>query len=95
MNTTQRELQERQLRRFEEDLSARLGTLFERCPTLCGFTVQEGGAAPAQLTCFPPPDQEQAEALMEEVMRMLAQLVDERPEGAPLLHGRTFARAVH
>jgi len=95
MNAMQRDLQERQRRRFEEDLSARLGSLFESCPALCGFTVQEDAVAPGFLTCHPAQDQEGAEALLGEVTQMLEELAEERPEGAELLRGRTFARAVH
>ena len=89
------QVHERQRQRFEEDLAARLEVLFGRCPALCGFTVQEEIVAPAYLTCHPAQDQDGAEALLEEVTRMLVELSEERPEGAQLLHGRTFARVVH
>lgn len=89
------QVQDRQRRRFEEDLSARLEVLFRRCPALCGFTVQEDVVAPSYLTCHPAQDQEGAEALLGEVTQMLNDLAEERPEGAQLLHGRTFARVVH
>jgi len=89
------QVQEGQRRRFEEDLAARLEVLFRRCPALCGFTVQEDEAAPGYLTCHPAQDQEGAEELLGEVTRMLSDLAEERPEGAPLLLGRTFARTVH
>ena len=82
-------------RRFEQDLSARLELLFRRCPALYGFSVQEQSPLPANLTCYAPPDEDQAEALLGEVARMLLELVEERPEGAELLHGRTFARTIH
>jgi hypothetical protein len=95
MNALLQQIEDRQLRRFEEDLAARLEVLFRRCPDLCGFTVQEDVVAPGYLTCHPAQDQEGAEALLAEVTQMLSELAEECPEGAELLHGRTFARAVH
>lgn len=89
------QVQERQRRRFEEDLAARLDVLFRRCPALCGFTVQEDVVAPQYVTCHPAQDQEGAEALLSEVTQMLSDLAEDRPEGAELLHGRTFARTIH
>jgi hypothetical protein len=89
------QVQDRQRRRFEEDLAARLEVLFRRCPDLCGFTVQEDDVAPGYLTCHPAQDQEGAEALLGEVTQMLSDLAEERPDAAQLLHGRTFARVVH
>jgi hypothetical protein len=81
---------------LQREIHERLEALFRRCPTLCGFTVQqEDAATPAQLTCYPAPNEEQAEELFGEVAQVLAQLVEERPEGSDLLHGRTFARTVH
>ena len=82
-------------RRFEEDLSARLEVLFRRCPALCGFTVQSDDPMPSLLTCSPAQSEEAAEAMLGEVAQMLLELVDECPEGAELLQGRTFARALH
>ena len=95
MNALLQGIGDPQRRRFEEDLSARLAVLFRRCPALYGFTVQDAAPMPAHLTCYPAPDAEQAETLLGEVAQMLLELVDERPEGAELLHGRTFARTVH
>ena len=89
------QVRERQRQRFEEDLAARLEVLFDSCPALCGFTVQEDIVAPGYLTCHPAQDQEGAEALLGEVTQMLVELAEERPEGAELLRGRTFARRVH
>jgi len=95
MNAQLREMQDRQRRRFEEDLNGRVAALFRRCPALCGFTVQDNGPLPADLTCHPAPNEEQAEELLGEVAQMLLDLLDERPEGAELLFSRTFARTVH
>jgi hypothetical protein len=95
MDALLRQIEDRQRRRFEEDLSARLEVLFRRCPALCGFTVQLEQAVPANVTCSSAQNEEQAEELLGEVAQLLLDLVDECPEGAELLHGRTFARVVH
>jgi hypothetical protein len=95
MNALLQGIGDPQRRRFEEDLSARLEVLFRRCPALCGFTVQDEAPMPAHLTCHPAQNTEQAEEMLGEVAQMLLELVEERPEGVLLLHGRTFARTVH
>ena len=95
MNAQLREIEDRHRRRFEEDLSGRLDALFRRCPALYGFVIQEEAAVPSHVTYHPAQNQEDAEAMLGEVAQMLLELVEERPEGAALLHGRTFARIVH
>lgn len=95
MNALLQPIQDPQRLRFEADLAARVETLFGRCPALCGFSVQEGDLALSDLTCHPVPDRERAEAVLGEVSQMLYELVDEQPEAAELLCGRTFARTVH
>src|SRR5688572_31939929 len=34
---------------IEEDLAARIGTIFDRCPQLFGFTVQDSSSLPEEL----------------------------------------------
>jgi hypothetical protein len=34
---------------IEEDLATRIGTIFERCPQLFGFTVQDSSSLPEEL----------------------------------------------
>ena len=93
MDALQRAIQDPQRLRLEADLAARVDVLFRRCPTLCGFLMQEGDLL--DLTCHPLPNREQAEAVLGEVSQMLQELLDEQPEAAELLRGRTFARTVH
>ena len=57
--------------------------------------MQADGAMPSHVTCNSVQSQEQAEALFGEVAEMLLEFVDECPEGAEFLQGRTFARTVH
>jgi hypothetical protein len=37
---------------IEEDLAARIDAIFERCPQLFGFTVQDSTALPEELRSF-------------------------------------------
>ena len=82
-------------RRFEADLAQRLEALFKLRPALCGFAVQEFSPIPSHVVCHPALDCEEAQAVLSEIAEMLLDLVDEQPESAELLHGRTFARMLH
>jgi hypothetical protein len=77
------------------DLNERLQALFRRCPELHGFAVRLDRPIPCELTCHPPQHAEQAEAALGEVAQMLSELLEERPEAAAVLRGRTFARTLH
>lgn len=97
------------LDRLESDLAARVQMLFQRCPALYGFSVQqassvtrerialclEGDLFLADVALHQPLDREQAATLVEEISEELLELVDERPEATALLRGRTFARTLH
>ena len=80
---------------FEADLANRVQTLFARCPALCGFSVEGGGAQVLDLTCYPAPDAERMEVILGEVSGLLSELAEEEPRAVELLRGRTFARSVH
>ena len=51
------------------------------------------GPLPWHLACHPAREGEQA--ALGEIARTLLELIDERPEAAELLRGRTFARTLH
>jgi len=110
MDTLQdRAHKEQQRLRLEADLAASMETLFRRLPSLYGFSVQEGSKVTreravdhlegdlylADLACHPLLDEEHCAELCEVVSHTLLELVDERPEMAELLLGRTFARTMH
>jgi hypothetical protein len=109
MDTRQDLVQDPQLRKLEAALAERMSMLFRRCPVLCGFSVQDGSrlsreraAGPltgslflADLTCHRLISEEQAAELCEVIADALLDLMDERPESAELMTGRTFARSVH
>ena len=93
---------------LEADLGARVAALFGRCPQLCGFLVEErvvqGSGEPgarelelyiAGVDVFPALDKDQSETLVAQISAALADLLEESPEAADLLAGRTFARSLH
>jgi hypothetical protein len=71
-----------------------MGTLFQRYPALCGFLVKEDLSF-SNVACHPALAGEQAQELINEISDTLHALVEERPEAADLLRGRTLARVFH
>jgi hypothetical protein len=71
-----------------------MSALFQRYPTLCGFSVKEDLSF-SNVACHPALAGDEAEILCEEISAALNELVEERPEAAELLRGRTLARAFH
>jgi hypothetical protein len=69
-------------------------TLFERYPALCGFSVQHDLSF-SHVACHPMLEGEEAQELIDEISATLRELVDEQPEAAELLRGRTLARIFH
>lgn len=97
------------LQELEADLGARVEALFGRCPELCGFLVEERAVEGAQgeagvrelelyiagIDVFPVLGAGQSETLVAQISAALADLLEDSPEAADLLAGRTFARTVH
>lgn len=92
--------------RLERRFARRLEALFERCPALHGFTVQDcalqSGArdtdellSVSEISVYPLLGRDQSDAIYEEIARTLMDLLSEHPRARELLHGRTIARAVH
>lgn len=93
----------------EEDLSARLETIFEHCPHLQGFTVQDSSALPEELRSlalerelvitdigvYPFINAEQCEQIYNEIAVALLDFMYERPSAKDVLRGRTFVRTLH
>lgn len=74
--------------------------LFQRCPDLCGFSVQakEGDENELFVTAIgiaPRISAEQYGVIFEQIATTLSQLIEERPECSEFLRGRTFARTLH
>lgn len=92
-----------------EDVSARIHDIFEQCPHLAGFTVQDVAALPEDLrpqgveeglavtdmAIYPLVSREQCQTIYESLTLALLELLCDRPAAKDFLPGRTFARAVH
>ena len=71
--------------------------LFRRHPSLCGFTVQKRAHrfCLSELAVHPLQYQDLSALLEGEIATAIADLLDDRPDAAGLLSGRTFARSLH
>jgi hypothetical protein len=91
------------------DVEAKMQALFVRCPTLCGFSVQDRAQLPAQITenqipdadlyvteigMYPKLGADQYADVFDEITVTLSSLVNEQPNAYDLLRGRTFARTL-
>ena len=85
-------LQQEQHQRARQ-IEERMATLFQSLPMLSGFSVHpELDRAEVWLDTWP--GWHPSEEVAEEVVRVLQDLIDERPDSAELLRGRTFARSL-
>lgn len=97
-------------KRVVADVEARIGALFTRCPSLCGFAVQDRASLPAkfaeqsipdadlyvtEIGIFPKLGDDQYADLYDEITATLSTLCNEQPNAYDVLRGRTFARAMH
>jgi hypothetical protein len=94
---------------IDEDLAARVEIIFDRCPQLHGFTVQDSSALPEELRSlalerelvvtdigvYPFINAEQCEAIYNEIAVALLDFMYERPTAKDVLRGRTFVRSLH
>ncbi|HEX4927942.1 MAG TPA: hypothetical protein VFV74_08095 [Burkholderiales bacterium] len=94
---------------LDEDLAARVEVIFDRCPQLHGFTVQDSAALPEELRSlalerelvvtdigvYPLINAEQCEAIYNEIAVALLDFMYERPTAKDVLRGKTFVRQVH
>ena len=90
-------------------LPAQIESLFERHPTLCGFSVlgvdhvpdscprgaDASGLFVGEVGVSPEPSQEQLGEIFQEIAAAVADVLAEAPEAEEKLRGRTFARALH
>jgi hypothetical protein len=96
-------------RMVQADVEAKMRALFARCPTLCGFAIQDRGSLPAnvagpipdadlyvtEIGIYPKLDAEQYGELYDEITIAISDLVQAQPDAYDLLRGRTFARTLH
>jgi len=94
---------------IEEDLAAHVDTIFDRCPALYGFTVQDCSALPEELRSlalerelvvtdigvYPYLNADQCEQIYNEIAVALLDFMFERPSAKDVLRGRTFVRTLH
>jgi hypothetical protein len=96
-------------KRVVADVEAKMAALFLRCPTLCGFSVQDRAQLPEQISeqqipdadlyvteigIFPKLGAEQYADVFDEITVTLSSLVSEQPNAFDVLRGRTFARTL-
>jgi hypothetical protein len=98
-----------QLTRVEAELSARIRTVFGRCPDLTGFSLQDRTGLPdyvdrshlqdelfvTELGFSAPISAMEYDQTYILIADAVSDLVSERPEAFELLRGRTFARTLH
>lgn len=97
MKTQQHAQLEPRLRGAGKDLAAQLESLFTRCPALSGFavSVEDDELFLSDIGISPQLSAEHYDEIFERIATALSELLDERPEAAELLRGRTFARTLH
>jgi len=78
----------------QEEVQDVLNAVFQRYPALCGFSVLEDLTF-THVACHPALGGDDARALVDEISAALRELIDERPEAAEVLRGRTLARTFH
>jgi hypothetical protein len=91
MKTSQSRQQEIRRERVEAVIEGRIDALFRRIPILCGFALEED-LQPTEVSVHTWPGYGPGEELYEDILTTLVDLVEERPDAAELLRGRTFAR---
>lgn len=79
---------------LHEEVSNVLDGLFRRYPALCGFSVQQDLSF-SNVSCHPAVHGLEATELLDEISEALHELLEERPEAAEVLRGRTLARNFH
>jgi hypothetical protein len=97
------------LGRLEADVQARIRSLFARCPTLCGFAVQDRASLPKDVDPARIPDADlfvtdigiypkidsQYDEIHDEITIAISDLVHDQPHAFDFLRGKTFARSLH
>lgn len=93
---------------LEAALSARIEAIFDRAPGLCGFSIDErlvSGSAKegsrewelyvSAVETLPELGADRADRFIGEISGALEDLLQQQPQAADLLPGRTFARVWH
>jgi len=91
MKPSESRLQEIRRERVEAVIDGRVGALFRRIPVLCGFALK-ADLQPMEVAVHSWPGYVAGEELYGDIVAMLEDLIQERPDAIELLRGRTFAR---
>jgi len=97
-----------ELPHIEDDLVERVGVIFERCPALQGFSVQDAAGLPAHLQqaaleglvvtdigIYPELEPALTERVYDEIAVALLDFICHRPDAKTALRGKTFVRTLH
>jgi hypothetical protein len=93
MKPTDQRQSEARPQHIEAIVARHVCELFTRLPMLSGFWLLPD--LEPEVSVFAWPGCSAGRGLCEEVMRSLVALAEEHPEAVQLMHGRTFARALH
>jgi hypothetical protein len=93
---------------IEDDLVNRVGAIFERCPALQGFSIQDAAGLPKHLQAaaleglvvtdigiYPELEPALTERVYDEIAVGLLDFICSRPDARSVLTGRTFVRHLH
>lgn len=93
---------------IEQDLAVRVEAIFERCPALQGFAIQDAAGLPPHLQAaaveglvvtdigiYPELEPALTERVYDEIAVALLDFICARPGARTVLHGRTFVRQLH
>lgn len=93
---------------IEEDLAVRVEAIFERCPSLQGFSIQDAAGLPKNLQAaaleglvvtdigiYPELEPALTERVYDEIAVALLDFICTRPDARGVLNGRTFVRNLH
>jgi hypothetical protein len=95
--------------RLEADVASKIRSLFARCPSLHGFSVQDRAMLPRDLDQSRIPDADlfvteigvfpkldsQYDEIYDEITLAISDLVKDQPHAYDFLRGRTLARSLH
>jgi hypothetical protein len=109
MRAAERKVQELSPATLMAEIEVGIAALFQRCPTLSGFTVQDPAALAldvpatrldnalcvADVAIHAWPGDAGAEDVRTEIACTLLDLVEQHPGACALLRDRTFARTLH
>lgn len=94
MKLSEERLSEAHRQHTEAILARHMSELFQRLPTLTGFSLS-ADLEVVELSVFTWPAIPPAGNLYEQLMNLLVDLAEECPQTVQLMCGRSFARAIH